>query len=195
MVLEGARAELRAALRELVAGRLDCSDYEEFYDTKCVGSADAGVSEIGAFGEGLCENSPPLLKGRHAVTPEVEAVVERCDLFLRSGLEYRWPPPPNVDLTGTGWALVLFSMIGVTTLNVLATVSACASGAHAAASCLALLVPPGIVAIRLAWKRLDGCQECGLDKYWSHGEREVWPFLDRAQMQRIVGESGRGANP
>jgi hypothetical protein len=51
------------------------------------------------------------LTGKHALTEEGGAVFERCILFLRSDLEFQWPPPKIrlgyaiLRLLGFGWLL------------------------------------------------------------------------------------------
>lgn len=98
MVDVSARRELSQNLRRLVTGRMTNDEFDELvYDPSC-DSADGAVRNIAEFGYCLYSSDllcPYKLKGRHAVSAEVRRTAARCVLFLRSALEYEWPPTPD----------------------------------------------------------------------------------------------------
>jgi hypothetical protein len=112
MVIPEARAELCEALSALIAGRLSNDRFDDVYYRLCVRSPDRAVEEIGLFGWGLYSSDllwPYYLTGIHAVSAETRALAERCTLFLVSGLEYEWPPFPDL-----GWVdfAKVFAVLG-----------------------------------------------------------------------------------
>ncbi len=57
------------------------------------------------------DTSEHTLTGKHALNDERHAILERCLLFLRSDLEFQWPPPKFhpwygiLRFLGLGWTL------------------------------------------------------------------------------------------
>ncbi|MDY3555561.1 hypothetical protein R5W24_004704 [Gemmata sp. JC717] len=199
MVLPEARAELREALSALVAGRLSNDGFDDVYYRLCVRSPDRAVEEIGQFGWGLYSSDllwPYYLTGRHATTAEARAVAERCDLFLRSGLEYEWPRYPAL-----GWVLpvqaivvapgCLVSLFAGMLVPVALSNSAW-GGAGVIAAVAVLAVVPGVWAYR-GLGRYAGRQ---WEAFWSCGPREAWPFFSASALQRMCSEDAEpGAAP
>jgi hypothetical protein len=185
MVLPEARAELRESLSALIAGRLSNDGFDDMYYRLCIGSPDRAVAAIGQFGWGLYSSDllwPYLLTGRHTVSAETRAVAERCDQFLRSGLEYEWPPDPRL-----GWVQFAQALAGApgvlgALLAAILVPLALSNSAWGGASVIALSA--GAVAVPSLWayRRLSRYEERRWLAYWSCGTRELWPFFSPSEF-------------
>ena len=84
------RDKAATMIRRLASGRLAASDYDVDRDFK---SADEGVRAVLDAGWGLYSDYRDYrLRGEDALPPEGMAAVARCVLFLKTDLEYEWPP-------------------------------------------------------------------------------------------------------
>ncbi len=185
-----ARAELCEALSALIAGRLSNDGFDDVYYRLCVQSPDRAVEEIGHFGWELYSGDllwPYSLTGYHAVSAETRAQAERCALFLVSGLEYEWPPFPDLGWVGFAKAFAVLGFL----LSFLA-------------AALLLLVPSNMafmtVAISLAavlagasglwtYRWLGWYENRRRSEYLSCGPQEVWPFFSEAAFQQACSMS------
>ncbi len=90
------RRKLSQDLRHLVIGTITNDDFDDNYEDLYVTCSDVAVQEIGRCGWGMYSDSHRYrLRGKYAVDGERKRMAARCVLFLRSGLEYQWPPPPG----------------------------------------------------------------------------------------------------
>jgi hypothetical protein len=162
----------------------DCLYYDKWAD-----SPDRAVVEIGKFGWGLYSSDLPLPYrpiGRYAVNNETRQVAERCLVFLATDLEYGWPEAPGQAFTRAagGCAISLGLPLGIALLLgaglMLATVSVIWF--------LLLAIPGGIfVGASVLVLRSCGRRDSGpWKRYWSAGDREVWPFLRRQEYSQML---------
>jgi hypothetical protein len=124
--------------------------------------------------------------------PDRQAILERCRLFLRTGLPYEWPEPPRLTLAELG--LALLAVLGVTVLGhllfglvLIVLLGLWLAGITLVVTCAAAGggVIVGYRAIR-QWK-LDQC-----DAYQAAGDIDAWPFLRRADYERALADGRRG---
>ena len=93
MVDRKARNQLIDAVDGLVAGRIDSFDFDAGVD--CIQTDDMGVVKIRqAMWQVYDDLYRHTLTGKWALSDQQRKAVERCILFLRSNLEYQWPPQP-----------------------------------------------------------------------------------------------------
>ena len=79
------------ALRRLAAGRIFTADYEETWAS--VKTSDEGVRAALDAGWGLYSDYRNYrLRNGDELSPQNLAAVGRCVLFLKTDLEYEWPP-------------------------------------------------------------------------------------------------------
>lgn len=109
MVDRHARDIAAEALREFMEGLISNDEYEQRFPRNKDDPALWAVHEqIWLSYSDLKEHT---LTGKHALTDEARAVFQRCILFLRSDLEFQWPPPKIrlwygiLRLLGFGWLL------------------------------------------------------------------------------------------
>lgn len=196
MVDVSARRELSQNLRRLVTGRMTNDEFDELvYDPSC-DSADGAVRNIAEFG--YCLYSSDLLwsyrlKGRHAVPREERRTAARCVLFLRSALEYEWPPTPDNPTARLLQGLSIFLGIPLGLALLIMCVPLFFTDAWpemigeiflAAAAVLAfsfwmIVVYPWRTSRSARWQA-----------FVQSGDYDVWPFLRRSDLARAC--QGRG---
>ena len=186
MIDAQARAELGAALASLVEGRMTNDEFGNLYAERWIDSADRGVARIAEFGDCLYTDAMTYrLEGAYAVDDETRKVAERCVLFLKADQEYGWPDPPA---TGLQRATGGFTMFLLLPFGVVLIIGAALFG-------MAALLPAGLAVLGLCWflwKWSRNDQTAPWQEYWSHGERETWPFLRTADHESAV---KRALNP
>jgi len=134
MVDRHARDIAADAVRDFMGGSISNREYERRYPTT---KRDLALWAIHtALWSGYSDVSEHTMTGKHALNDEGRALVERCILFLRSELEFEWPPPKFRVRYG-------------------------------------LLRLLGLGRIVTQWE----------DKEMSIGEKEVWPFLRKADYE------------
>jgi hypothetical protein len=177
-----ARDQLAVSLAALIEGRITNCQFVQAETIDCQDSAVNTIFEwaVDSYFDDLSD--PYKLVGKHAPTAEGLQEIRRCVSFLKTDLSYEWPgpplyvPPPFWGFYGPGCFLisslpfVIFALIG-------------AIYHEPAAGSVFLLVPLGAIAIaiihfsrRPAWQRR-------IADYWSHGDKDVWPFLQRADYE------------
>ncbi len=175
-----ARAELAVALANLVEGRMTNDDFGALYAEHWVESTDRGVAGIAEYGDSLYTDAMTYrLEGGYAVKDETRRVADRCILFLKTNLEYGWPERPATGLQSAvgGFTMFLLFPFGIVLLiaaAILWTGSLLVAG-------LVVLVLSGLL-----WKWWRSDDTPAWREYWSHGDREVWPFLRRADYEQAV---------
>lgn len=106
MVDRGARHVAAEALREFVQGSISNRAYERKFPRSKGDPALSGIYSHVWYC--YSDTSEHTLTGKHALTEEGRAFIERCLLFLNSDLEFRWPPTrlriwyPLLRLVGLG---------------------------------------------------------------------------------------------
>lgn len=143
-------------------------------------STDRAVAMIGSFGDSLYTDAMTYrLEGDRAVDDETCRVADRCVLFLGAGLEYEWPNPPGTGLqcVAGGFTMFLLLPFGVVMLI----------GATLLWTADLLMVGLGVLALCWClwkWSRNDDTPEWR--EYWSHGDREAWPFLNLGDYEQAM---------
>lgn len=180
-----ARRSLSQDVRRLVTGRMTNDDFDELYFESYGRSDDAAVRWIAEFCWGLySDQSQYRLRGRHAVNPESRSTAARSVLFLRSGLEYQWPPSPDDGWLGmiADFAMILGIPAGIALLFIGLTAAQPGAndvGVPVAIFGLALLA--GSTAIRFRRQVLLTRQR---EAFVAAGDFDVWPFLNRDDFDR-----------
>lgn len=106
MIDRHARDLAVVALREFMEGSISNREYERRFPKS---KDDPGLRSI-YTNVWFCysDTSEHTLTGKHALSKENRAVLERCLLFLKSDLEFQWPPTkislwyPLLRLIGLG---------------------------------------------------------------------------------------------
>ncbi len=176
MIDRAAREELANKLKGLIEGRAKTS---AFSDLDLLQSEDRGVAVIWEFGFGLYsdEVGPSRLTGRYAVGEDTRRIAEFCVLFLTTELPYEWPPwfrsptPYGLEMLGC------FALFGLP-LAVLALVALLNGEIKGAAALAVIPVLTGGVGTHWLLTRHSRAEE--ERAFWAAGDREVWPFLRRA---------------
>lgn len=186
-ILREQRAELQNALSDLVNGRTPVLAFDEVY-FRLYESEDRGVAEIAAFGRGFYGDLDwGRYINRQKLTDEQRAMTDRCDLFLNTEVEYKWPDfqeSPIWDLFWGGLSIIP----GAAVFSIAAIVGGAALLAghvgFCAGSILVTLIAflPAFLMIR----RLERLKQLAIDHYWSHGDRNAWPFLKKADLDAII---------
>jgi hypothetical protein len=142
MIDRHARDIAADALRDFMEGSISNKGYERRYPrSKNDPALWATYSRVWFFYSDVSEHG---LTGKHALTEEGRAFLERCLLFLRSNIGFQWPPMkihvwyPLLRLLGLGW---------------------------------------------IANRRVE--------KLMSVGDKEVWPFLRKAEYQDYISKLER----
>lgn len=189
MILPDARDKLRTALAALVDGKMSNDDFDDFYASECVGSEDRGVAEIGEFGWGLYSSCLPIpyrLKGRHAVPVKTLEIADRCGLFLKSHLEYEWPPFSNPSWAGMARSLTTaIGLVFVVLISLFCILFASNNKWFATAATVAGIIVSVLLTIFIR-RSLDGYIQDKHDQFLSAGPQEVWPFFSVDDYQRAL---------
>jgi len=190
MIDREARSRLRDALRLLVNGWMVTDDFDDFYWTHCERSPDRAVSEIGGFGFSLYSDLlwGYHLQGRFAPAEQELQAADRCDLFLRTELDYEWPDPPG--LTGptyvAGWlsalpwsAALLFVALAILVL----------ANGHPLPFLLMATMAGALVGLGLLpWTWHRRVTERRWRRFQAAGDHAVWPFIRRSDYERPLAE-------
>jgi hypothetical protein len=180
MVDPKARAELAAALANLVERRMTNDEFGDLYSERWVESADRAVTSIADFGDSLYTDAMTYrLEGVHAVADETRRIAERCVLFLGTSREYGWPDRPAMGLQSAVGGLTLFLLLPLGVVLLIA-----AAILWTADLLLAGLAELGLCLLLWKWSRNDDTP--AWREYWSHGEREAWPFLCLADHEQAL---------
>jgi hypothetical protein len=173
MVNREGRDKLARALKELVDGD---TTTDRFLLLKAEDEGDRAVRDIRLFASSLFDDIyPHRLKGEHAIPEPSQRVVDRCLLFLRTDVEYKWPPYPQGTV---GFALFVISALCEVGAILLCYLQwTCPS--------IALLLV-GIFGFVFHWVYRNRIETRKWEVFWSFGERDVWPFHSRKELQDAV---------
>ncbi len=171
------RALLATALSDLVEARITNSQFLDLGQSwEC---ADRAVRAIGNYFLELCMDERDYrFEGDHALDASTGALAARCRLFLQTDRAYEWPEPPGTFLQAAGAGAAVFLLLPLGLVLLIAA---------------AVLATPVFVLAGLACFALSGLLYWGWSRrehtpawrsYWASGEREVWPFLRRADYEQ-----------
>jgi hypothetical protein len=180
MIDRNARDALAGALAGMLAGEVATKDFNRL---EAMRSDDRAIEEIWLFGDGLYDDmgSASRLIGEMATSPEAEEMGARCVLFLRSDLEYEWPPHPRYLFFYWYLSTGLFALtacLGSATLGYLGLI-----GPAACSLAVCVIGIAGFGCIQICHK-LRLRRE--LEAYWNAGDKDVWPFLSKAHYDRAL---------
>ena len=162
------------------------------------------MKEIGEFGWGLYSDDlrgPFHLVGRDAVSAETRAVAKSCDLFLRTDLEYQWPPFPenglleSLSVLGVR-GLAIFAVCPVAVFAAMLIPVALSNNAWWGAISIALFATLAVALGVLVHRWLGQREERRRAAYWSCGPKEIWPFFSKADYlcASNVDDAGKGSS-
>lgn len=182
MVDSSARRNLSENLRRLVTGRMTEDAFDDVYVDEYCRSEDAAVKEIGEFGYRLFSGDIPLsygLKGHHEDDEDARAFGARSVLFLRTELQYEWPPMPEQSLASG--LLELLSALGFYLGVALMLVSLpCLIIGGTDLSVGLFFGLPGIVLFGFGvfyLFRRPNLDSAEWQAYRASGDPDVWPFV------------------
>lgn len=186
MVDVATRQSLSQNLRRLVTGRITNDQFDDVFYDQYNHSSDRAVAEVSSFCYSLYSSDlllPYRLRGPYSVSTETRSAAASCVLFLRSGLEYEWPPFP--DSLGirvlAGLATSLGIPAGIALLLIGMTMFADGwdnvVGSYAILGAL-LLVSSS--AFCFLW---PGLLNNDWQAFYQAGDYDVWPFLRRQDFE------------
>jgi hypothetical protein len=176
------RNSLSQDVRRLITGRMTNDAFDDAYYETYETSDDCAVTAIASFC--YCLYSSDLwtyrLRGRHAVDDETRSIAARSVLFLRSGLEYEWPPMPDNPALRMLASLAMFlglpAGVAISLICIPLALSGSDDGITGPLAILGPLLLIGSTALEFFWSRL-------LSEDWKafqdSGDHDVWPFIRR----------------
>src|SRR5262245_45523315 len=186
MIEKSARRSLSQDVRRLLTGRMTNDQFDDVFYHQYDRSRDRAVGEISSFCYSLYSSDlllPYRLRGPYTVDAETRSAAGRCVLFLRSGLEYEWPPFP--DCIGirvlAGFATSLGIPAGIALLLIGMTMFA--GGWDYIVGLFAILGALLLVsssAFSLLWPAL---RRNDWQAFYGQGDYDVWPFLRRQDFE------------
>jgi hypothetical protein len=188
------RVRLAEVFDRFVAGKTTVNG---FTGEICASLSSADRSVL-AVADAWCEYGEPELwvwwRRFHRVPPEQQAAIERCRVFLHSDLPYEWPDPPNLLLVDL--ALAVMVLLGMVLLGhlvfglVIVLMGYWLAGAVLSVECIGAGVGVliGYRALR-RWQREQWADAVGA------GDIDVWPFLRRADYDRVLKSQAGGESP
>jgi hypothetical protein len=187
MVEPELRKSLSQDVRRLVTGRMTNNAFDDVYYELYESSGDRAVTEIASSCYCLYSSDLPLpyrLRGRYAVDDEVRSTAARSVLFLRSGLEYEWPPMPDNPGLRCLAGIALFGGIpgGIALLliSVPALFLTPIDDMICGLAVLGIILLIGSSLLTLFWPRLLAKD---WDSFRQSGEYDVWPFIRRRDFE------------
>lgn len=180
------RRKLGQDLRQLVVGTITNDEFDDAYYEAYECSKDPTVRKLGQFGWSLYSDDRKYrLRGRHAIAAEMRSAAARCVLFLRSGLEYDWPPSPRHRLREFADAFVLMGVAAGAAITIVWALLLFNKVRD-----VEFMGPIGVAGIVLlacsVWYMKGGTRRSPDTPAWrkwkSNGDFEVWPFLQRADF-------------
>jgi hypothetical protein len=164
------RDNLANQLRRLLEGEIS---NDAFIASPPSSDDDPALLSIWSFITDYCEDVLPYrFRGMRAPSSEMTATVDRCVLFLQSDLEYEWPVFPSDGFP--------YYLLAVTCL-VLSVIM----GFGSKQWCIAMsMLALSTVLFVFFWLYRRTVQRKREQSFWSHGDRQVWPFLRQADYER-----------
>jgi hypothetical protein len=173
MVNRDARDRLQRSLHDLINGIIT---NDSFVHEMPKDGADRALMPIWHFGDGLYSDASEYrLAGRYSVPEDLRLLAERCCLFLSTDLEYEWPDHPADRFSwGYLFRVVLYLLFSVGVILFFIWHSATGKGLF--------IVTFTLVALFSLVTNVQPCKK-QWRLYWSHGDKEVWPFLRWSDYQ------------
>jgi hypothetical protein len=184
------RAKLAALFGSFIAGEMSVWRLERrllgYYD-----SSDRGIAIIAtehldladALGSGWFGG----WRGWNRLRGEQQACIRRCRDFLRTDLPYEWPNPPDLLLPSLGQAALLlvwiFAVANFLHGLVLVVLPGLWLDGLGFIALFAITCPPAVIGNRALRSWSNDVRQ----RYESAGDKEVWPFLRRADYERTCG--------
>lgn len=182
------RAQLREALTQLVNGAITNDQFNDLSrNWEC---ADRAVQSIGDYFVELCSDDRECrFIGPDALDADTRERADRCILFLRTDREYEWPDAPSTAVPAAAGGAAVFLVLPLGVALLIAAVVFRELG----------LLLAGLACLGLSgagywwWSHREDAPEWRA--YWASGEREAWPFLNRADGEQALRNLARGAAP
>lgn len=177
MVDRAARKKLSLHVRQVVTGRISRDDFYDLVDREYASANDRAVSEsveflVELFNGDACRSY--RLRGRNAVAGEIRRTAARSVLFLRSDLEYAWPP-----LSGLAGGIAFLAFLLATALAIV-SVPLLLEGDGVSSLLFGL---PGL-AIFVVGAACSLGQAAANRQWRQSGDYDVFPFLWREDFDR-----------
>ena len=184
MVDSGLRQSLSQDVRRLVTGRMTNDSFDDAYYERYDSSDDRAVREISGFCFCLYSSDllfPLRLRGRHALDADTKRTCIRAVLFLRSGLEYDWPPfPDDAGLRMLSGIAFLGIPAGIALFIVGALVAL--SGEPQFGSPLLIGGLITLVGSMTFYRQWPKSLEPEWESFRNSGDYDVWPFRRQADF-------------
>jgi len=180
------RTRLAEVLDRFISGNRTISQFAGmlcgFLGSKdhCIGAIIDGWYDRDEF------NVPALCRTFRSLPPEEQAMLQRCRLFLRSGLPYEWPDEPNLVQAGIGRAVLV--LLGMVLLgHLLFAVAILFMGQWLAGSVLIAVSAGAGTAVVIGHRALRRWDREQWHEYRAAGDVDVWPFLRRGDYEQALG--------
>jgi hypothetical protein len=190
MIVPQERTRLCEVLERFIDGQLSLARFCGQIRGLMTKTADRGVEEI----LGACFDLDDLdllcwWTYWKDLDPKTREGFERCRLFLRAGLEYEWPrPPEGVNLAALAGQSLLWSVAAVLFVVALLAHLATAFGNWAVGIPLHILCDGGIGGAVVGAQALKRWNEETRLRYEALGDWPLWPFFRRSDYERALGE-------
>jgi hypothetical protein len=185
MIDHDLRKSLSQDVRRLITGRMTNDEFDEVYYDTYDSSDDQAVCAVASSCYCLYSDAFPYrLRGVHAVDRETRSTAARAVLFLRSCIEYEWPPMPGFHWLDVPHAFASTSGIPAGIVLSVLSIPLFLSEPYLVLGLLALLgivLLVGSIAL-IVWHRRFVSERW--KSFRAAGDYDVWPFLRRADFDQ-----------
>ena len=111
-------------------------------------------------------------------------MADRCDAFLRSGLEYKWPPFPELDWVQLAQGIIVALGCLVVAITVILMLLTLSTGAWIEPGVIAMIGGLTMLPGWWGYRWLSQFVQRRFAAYWGCGPRDLWPFFSAAEYER-----------
>lgn len=192
MINAALRAELSQDIRRLATGRMTNDAFDERYYEIYESSDARSINEIATYCYGLYSSDllfPIRPRGGYALDQKTKKTIARCVLFLRSGIEFEWPPLPDRPFRRCLPSLAYnLGFPAGAALTIIATMMAIFDSEPFALLVLGVGLPLAAVYFWLGFVRPTVSSDVWR-RFTESGDYDCWPFLQRESFESACGRN------